>query len=244
MLGEGDRVTVHLEIESEMVAGLEATSVWGTLPGVSDEEILIIAHMDGYFQAALDNGSWLAVMMGMLAHYAKIHQGQPPRTITFLGSVGHHGGPGTRWLHDHRETALGNTVLAINLEHVAAVRTKYWGPHLRMMTAVSPMRWWVNGSPSLLEVVLNAFNRFNVGITGTMDSGASGEMGVMDLDVPSIQVITSPEIKHTEQDTPKWIPAVGLEQIGRAYASIIDAVNGLGRRELQPVKGTESDAGP
>ena len=238
MLGQGDRVTVHLETESEMVAGLEAASVWGTLPGLSDEEILIIAHMDGYFRAALDNGSGLAVMMGLLEHYAKIPRQQRPRTITFLGSVGHHGGPGTRWLHDHRETALANTVVAINLEHVAAVRTKYWGPRLRMMTAVSPMRWWVNGSPALLDVVLGAFNRFNVGITGDMDPGASGEMGVMDLDVPSIQVITSPEIKHTEQDTPEWIPAVGLEQIGRAYATIIDAVNGLDRSELQPDTGS------
>ena len=43
----------------------------------------------------------------------------------------------------------------------------------------------------------------------------------MARDVPTIQVITSPEIKHTEQDTPDWVPAVGLGQIARAYARII-----------------------
>ena len=69
----------------------------------------------------------------------------------------------------------------------------------------------VRRSPTLLEVVLDAFNRFNVGITGEMDLGASCEMGVMDLDVSSIQVITLPEIKHTEHDTPEWIQAIGLE---------------------------------
>jgi hypothetical protein len=47
-----------------------------------------------------------------------------------------------------------------------------------------------------------------------------------------IQVITSPEIKHTEQDTPEWVPAAGLEQIARAYARIIDEANKLDRREL------------
>jgi hypothetical protein len=103
-----------------------------------------------------------------------------------------------------------------------------------MMNAVSPMRWWVNGSPALLDVVLDAFGRFNVGITADMENGASGEMGRMARDVPSIQVITSPEIKHTEQDTPKWIPAVGLEQITRAYARIIDRLGPLSRDELQP----------
>ncbi|HCE04316.1 MAG TPA: hypothetical protein DEQ98_13865 [Acidobacteria bacterium] len=234
LLGQGERVTVRYTMESEMRAGLTAASVWGTLPGASDEEVLIIAHMDGYFQAALDNGSGLAVMVGLLEHFAGIPQAERLRTLRFLGSVGHHGGPGTSWLHDNRDTALASTVLAINLEHVAAVRTKYWGPRLRMMNAVSPMRWWVNGSPALLDVVLDAFGRFNVGITADMENGASGEMGRMARDVPSIQVITSPEIKHTEQDTPKWIPAVGLEQITRAYARIIDQLGPLSRDELQP----------
>ena len=106
-----------------------------------------------------------------------------------------------------------------------------------MMNAVSPMRWWLNGSPALLDIVLDAFNRFNVGITADLEPGASGEMGRMARDVPSMQLITSPEIKHTEQDTPRWIPAVGLEQVGRAYAKIIDELNTLDRREITPDTG-------
>jgi hypothetical protein len=49
-----------------------------------------------------------------------------------------------------------------------------------------------------------------------------------------MQVITSPEIKHTEQDTPEWVPSAGLEQIARAYARIIDEVNKLDRKDLLP----------
>lgn len=234
MLGAGERVTVRLEMQSEELEGRTAASVWGTLPGRSDEEILVIAHMDGYFQASLDNASGLAVLVGLLDHFSKIPESERPRTIKFLGSVGHHGGPGTRQLSDDPETRLANTVFAINLEHVAVVRTKYWGPHLRKMNAVSPMRWWLNSSPAVLDVVLDSFNRFNVGVTGDMEPGASGEMGRMAPLVPSLQVITSPEIKHTEQDTPEWVPAVGLEQIGRAYARIIDGVNELSRRQIEP----------
>ena len=233
LLGSGERVTVNLQMRSEVVSGLQASSVWGTLPGMSDEEILIIAHMDGYFQAASDNASGLAAMMGLLEHFVKVPQSERPRAIRFLGSVGHHSGPGTSWLHDNLETALANTVLAINLEHVALVRTKYWGPTLRKTNTVSPMRWWVWGSDKLLGTVPDSFNRFNVAVTGDMEGGASGEMGRMARDVPTIQVITSPEIKHTEQDTPDWVPAVGLEQITRAYARIIDGVNGLDREDLE-----------
>jgi len=234
LLGQGERVTVHIRLEAEQVDGLTAASVWGTLPGQTEEEILVIAHMDGFFQAASDNASGLAAMVGLLDYFAQIPASERRRTIKFLGSVGHHGGPGTTWLHDNRESALANTVFAINLEHVAVTRTKYWGPRLRMMNAVSPMRWWVYASPAALEIVLDAFNRFNVDVTADMEPGASGEMGRIARDVPSMQVITSPEIKHTEQDTPEWVPAVGLEQITRAYARIIDGLNRLDRQQIQP----------
>ena len=95
------------------------------------------------------------------------------------------------------------------------------------------MRWWVWGSSPMLEIVLDSFQRFNVGVTADMEPGASGEMGRVARDVPSLQVITSPEIKHTEQDTAEWVPAVGLEQIARAYARIIDQVNLLNLEALQ-----------
>lgn len=234
LLGQGERVTVRLRLQAEMVEGLTAASVWGTLPGRSEEEVLVVAHLDGFFQGASDNASGLAVMIGLLDYYAHIPQSERPRTIRFLGSVGHHSGPGTSWLAENASTALANTVFAINLEHVAITRTKYWGPRLRPMNAVSPMRWWVNGGPRALDVVLDAFQRFNVGVTADMDPGASGEMGRIARLVPSMQVITSPEIKHTEQDTPEWVPAVGLEQIARAYAKIIDGLGELTRAEIAP----------
>jgi phage terminase small subunit len=50
-----------------------------------------------------------------------------------------------------------------------------------------------------------------------------------------MQVITSPEVKHTEQDTPEWVPANGLEQIGRAYARILDELNQLDRKDIVPL---------
>lgn len=243
LLGKEQPVKVKLKMTSEMRSGLKTASVLGTLPGTSDEEIIVMAHIDGFFEGALDNGSGVAVMMGLLEHFAKVPQAQRRRNIRFMGSAGHHGGPGAGWLHDSRETELAKTVLMFNLEHVAAVRTKYWGSKLRMTTAVSPMRWWVYGSKNLLDVALSSFSRFNVGITADMDNGASGEMGSVARDAPSIQVITSPEVKHTEQDGIEWVPANGLEQIGRAYARIIDEVNKLDRRQIVSGPSNTNSAG-
>ena len=242
LLGKEQPVKVKLKMTSEMRAGLKTASVLGTLPGTTDEEILVIAHIDAFFEGAIDNGSGVAVMMGLLEHFSKVPAAQRRRNIRFMGSAGHHGGPGASWLHDGRETELAKTALMFNLEHVAAVRTKNWGSKLRMTTAVSPMRWWVYGSKNLLDIALTSFSKFNVGITADMDTGASGEIGSVARDAPSIQIITSPEVKHTEEDGPDWVPANGLEQVARAYARIIDEVNKLDRRQLVSAAPTANSA--
>jgi hypothetical protein len=242
LLGKEQPVKVTLNVTGEMKSGLKTASVLGTLPGTTDEEIIIMAHIDAFFDGAIDNASGVAVMMGLLEHFAKIPAAQRRRNIRFMGSAGHHGGPGANWLHEARETELARTTLMINLEHVAAVRTKYWGNRLRMTTGVSPMRWWVYGSKSLLDISLSSFSRFNVGITADMDNGASGEMGTVARDAPSIQVITSPEPKHTEQDGVEWVPSSGLEQVARAYARIIDEVNKLDRGQILPAPSKPNSA--
>jgi hypothetical protein len=57
-----------------------------------------------------------------------------------------------------------------------------------------------------------------------------------------MQVITSPEVKHTEQDSPLWVRGVGLEMIARAYACIIDEVKKLNRPDLLPAVRPDSTA--
>ena len=234
LLGSGEAISVSLDYESELLPDRHGDSVLGVLPGTSAENVIIIAHIDGYFDSASDNASGVAVMMGLIKHFAQIPRSQRRRNLIFMSSLGHHSGPGARWLHDEKDSALTHTAMVINLEHVALVRTKYWGPNLRKMNAVSPMRWWLWGSEKLLAIVLDSFQSFNVAVTGDMEDRASGEMGAVARDITSLQVITSPEIKHTEQDTADWVPAVGLEQIARAYAKIIDGVDDLKLAELQP----------
>jgi hypothetical protein len=86
-----------------------------------------------------------------------------------------------------------------------------------------------------MDIVLNAYHTFGVNIVGDMDPSASGEMGAIDTAAPSIQIIHSPEIKHTDHDIPEIVPAVGLESVGRAYAKIVDEVNKLDLKSVQPV---------
>jgi Zn-dependent M28 family amino/carboxypeptidase len=247
LLGEGNAVRLKMRLAIEERSGLKSQSVYGVLPGTTDEEIIVMAHMDGYFEAALDNASGMSVMIALLDHFAKVPQAQRRRSIRFIGQAGHHTGSlGSRYLHDNRATELAKTVLSINCEHVSVADHKYWvvsgAPDLRVSTVVAPRRWWVYGSDKLVNLTLDSYRRFNLGIIGDMDPSSTGEMSVMARDVPSLQVIRSPITKHTAQDTPEWVPAVGLEQVGRAFARVIDEANKLTRAELLPAPRSTSDA--
>ena len=200
--------------------------------------------MDSWFEGALDNASGISVMLTLAEHFSRIPQSGRRRNIIFVGTAGHHvGSPNSIYLRDERSDLLAKTALMINCEHVAAAQTLNWSTKLREATSVAPRRWWVNGSPRLFDVVLKAYHTFGVSIVGDMDPSASGEMGAIDTAAPSLQIIHSPEIKHTDHDIPEIVPAVGLESVGRAFAKIIDEVNRIDLSSLQPGRPAASTGG-
>lgn len=233
LLATGETVTVSARADTEVREGLSSPSVYGTLPGTTDETIYVMAHMDGYYDAALDNASGMAVMIGLAEHYAKLPISERRRNITFIGTAGHHvGSPNAPYLRD--QGMLENAALMINCEHIAPTQFIAFNNELRLTTTVSPRRWWVHGSQQLLDITLDAYNTFGVSVIGEMDGRATGEMMAIDKDAPSVQLIRSPEHKHTDGDVPELVPAAGVEAVARAFAKIIDGANQLDLAELQP----------
>jgi Zn-dependent M28 family amino/carboxypeptidase len=54
------------------VPNLKTATVWGSLPGSSDETIFVVAHRDGWFEGANDNASGVATMLGLAEYFAKM----------------------------------------------------------------------------------------------------------------------------------------------------------------------------
>ena len=230
-------VKVHLQLGVERRAGLRDANVWGILPGTTDEDIIVMAHHDGYFESALDNASGMAVVLGLAEYFSKVPPSQRRRTLKFVTTSGHHAGSlGVRWMHDNKATFLAKTALAMNAEHVSAIQIHWdrFGPGLRRSNNISARRWFLNGSDKLAAIVLNAYKKFGVTIYEDMDPIASGDMGSIERDVPSLQLIESALYYHTDHDRPDYVPAAGLEAVARAYAKIIEDVNELQRAELVP----------
>ena len=111
---ESGPVKMKALLVGETKSGLKDANVWGTLPGATDEEILIFAHHDAYFEGAIDNASGMAVMVGLAEYLSKIPQAQRRRALKFVTTSGHHAGSagvatsGSNCLDSRRQSARGS----------------------------------------------------------------------------------------------------------------------------------------
>ena len=120
-----------MRLQTERRANLKTQSIYGTLPGSTDESIIVLAHMDAYYDGALDNASGLSVMVSMAEHFSKVPRAQRRRSMVFVGTAGHHvGSPNSPYLRDQRADLIAKTALIINCEHVSAAQTLNWSTRL------------------------------------------------------------------------------------------------------------------
>jgi hypothetical protein len=233
MMAKGP-VKVHMSLKTETREGLKDNNVWGTVKGTSDEEVVVFAHHDGYFEAAFDNASGNATMLGLAEYFAKLPAAQRKRTIKFVSTAAHHAGsPGTRWMYDTRDTDMKDAVLYINCEHTSITQDYLQGSEVRRSDSLNARRWFVHGSDQLTSIMLAAFKTFGVAIFEGMEPNASGDMGQIQTVRPAFQLITSPLYYHSDHDLPVDVPPSGLEAVARAYAKIIAQTGSLARADLE-----------
>ena len=250
---QSPRVKVRLNVRR--VPNLKTALVWGTLPGATDETIYVVAHRDGWFDAAGDNGGGVASMIGLAEYYAKMPQNQRRRTLIFIGLDGHHNtgqgsGAGRKWLADNRGTLFRKTALVINCEHPSTLQT-YVRPRYAEERAIVwsntflAQQWYAGGPsrPELQTITARAFREFGAPLY--LDPNArppAGDLGQFWRFVPGVASSEFYHYFHTDQETPETVPWTGLESTTRAYAKIIDEVNKLPLSTLQ--RPPEPDAQP
>ena len=159
-----NRPRVSIRFETREMPNLKSAIVWGTLPGATDERIYVLAHRDGWFDAAIDNGGGIAQQIGLADDFARIPQAQRRRTLVFLATDGHHApgerteddptgeggeGEGRTWFRLTGEDGapwVSKTALFINCEHPAAVDSFVNGRTLTSTNTTMP-NLWSAGSP-------------------------------------------------------------------------------------------------
>ena len=226
-----DRLKISMQLSAEEKTGLTSANGIGFVPGASDKRIIINAHADGYFQGGDDNASGLAVLVGLARYFAK--QPQPKHTLMFVASGGHHGpGNGPSALVAAHPELKGNTLLIVNLEHVAyldIVRGKTRAPNNTGMTwetSVTDAAKAVgvtNESPFLVDLWSYAPRCFGVATYLSAGPTVSGDLGgYRPLGVPMTQMIQSGTFYHSSGDVFEAVPAEGIERAARFHAFLIE----------------------
>jgi hypothetical protein len=226
-----DRLKISVGLSSEEKSGLTSANGVAIIPGQSGKRIIINAHADGYFQGGDDNASGLAVLVGLARHFAK--QPQPKHTLMFVASGGHHGpGNGPASLVAAHPELKDNTLLVINLEHVAyldVVRGKTRATNNTGMTwetSVTESAKAVgvtNESPFLIDLWSRAPRCYGVATYQSAGASVPGDLGgYRTLGVPMTQMIQSGTFYHSSGDVLEAVPAEGLERAARFHAFFIE----------------------
>ena len=236
-IGKGP-VKVKVSLDVKMTPGMKTGTVWGTLPGMTDETINIIAHRDGWFESGSDNASGVATMVGLAEYFAKVPKEKRRRTIIFAGTSGHHNGGNAsgNWLLEHKDEVFAKSALLINCEHTATIQTYLFGEDIRLTNTSTAMLWYAGGPrrPKLQDIAVKAFHEFGVATYANPEQAApGGEMSRLWQHVPGVQASDYNHFFHSDQETAETVPWTGLQAITRAYAKIMDGVNTLDLKDLQ-----------
>ena len=223
LLATGQKVQISLKLDIAMRENLPSQNVYAVLPGASDEEVMVMAHTDGFFQGAMDNASGMATAIDIARHYAAIPQAQRPRTMVFVATPDHHHGETGRDLmiksHDWSRVAV-----VLNAEHTSQTLLYMYNADLMTSNAISARRWFASGSAEFQQLVKKTFQDFNVSVYKVPETRAGGSLGAVSAYAPSFHIIDH-VIYHTSLDTPELVPAVGLGYSERAFLKVIDETN-------------------
>src|SRR2546428_8032808 len=74
---------IQMRLTVKMKNGLKTASIWGVLPGLTDENIAVLAHTDAFFDGAMDNASGMPTMVALADYYASVPNSNRRRTMTF-----------------------------------------------------------------------------------------------------------------------------------------------------------------
>ncbi len=228
-LATGQPVEMSLRLEVPELRDVPTAYTVATLPGVSDEEIVVMTHTDGYFQGAMDNAAGMASALELARFYASKPLSQRPRTMTFIQFPDHHHGEvarerkgvGIDATHDWKKVAV-----KLTMEHPSQTLLFMYNDSVTPTNAVGAFRWNALGSPRFEQLVFDGFREFGVSLYAQEDPPKNGNYA------PSFHIIDH-VIYHTSLDIPELVPANGLERSTRAFAAILDRSNALTLGELR-----------
>ncbi|MBQ12799.1 MAG: hypothetical protein CMQ17_00120 [Gammaproteobacteria bacterium] len=196
---------------------------------MSPEEIVIMTHTDGYFQAATDNAAGMASALEIARFYARKPLSERPRTMRFIQFSDHHHGEvarGREGVGINDSYPWENVAVKLTMEHPSQTLFYMYNDAIAPTNAVGAFRWNALGSPEFEQMVFDTLREFGVSVYALEDGPKNGNYA------PSFHIIDH-VIYHTSLDVPELVPATGLERSTRAFAAALDRANKMTMNQLR-----------
>lgn len=99
----------------------EMRNVWGVLPGLSDDVILVTSHHDSPFVGASEDGSGTVQVLAQAWAWSRAPKEKREKTLVFVVDAGHfYGSKGAFQFARENKDIMDRTRILLTLEHLAA----------------------------------------------------------------------------------------------------------------------------
>jgi len=228
-LDKGEKVELTFRLIVPELKNIATEYTIATLPGKSDEQLLVMTHTDGYFQGATDNAAGMASALELARFYARKPLQERPRTMKFIQFSDHHHGEVARGRKDVGIDATypwDKVAVKLTMEHPSQTLLYMYNDGLTPTNAIGAFRWNALGSAAFERMVFDTLREFGVSVYALEDGPKNGNYA------PSFHIIDH-VIYHTSLDVPELVPATGLERSTRAFAAVLDRANGMTLGDLR-----------
>ena len=226
---------INLVVEGEFRTTGTSQNVVAVLPGTTDENLIITAHIDGFWEAVLDNGSGVAALMELARYYKNIPQEKRLRNLIFLVTGDHEtaGSGGSDVYHNRNPEIIEKTALAIQLEHLGAPGYKNSLNMLVTTNTLAPLIPFIsNGNYSVHDAMQRMVDNYGIVVNRDLWTTPAGDVDGL-TDIPSAGFIQTGYLYHSEIDSLDWYKPEDLERLTRAHAFLIDEVNKIPIEEIR-----------
>jgi hypothetical protein len=218
-------------------------NVVGSLPGGSDDWIVIASHHDGPWASAVEDASGTALVLAQARYWSKVPAYERPHNLLFLLTSGHMaGGAGTRAFVEGHEDLIPRIVLELHLEH-AARQCETFDGRLVPSDVPEPRWWFTTRHHSLESFVRDAVAAEDLRRSLVLPPDVFFENPPTDgsafhaAGVPIVQYLTAPMYLFDAQDTLDKIHVDTLVPLTRAVARLVGATEGSTARSFRNVGG-------
>jgi hypothetical protein len=225
-LDNGEKVVMNLKLVVPELTNVQTEYTVATLPGRSDEQIVVMTHTDGYFQAAMDNAAGMASALEIARFNAARPLQDRPRTLKFIQFPDHHHGETSLRQYIDKQWPWNKVAVKLTMEHPSQTLLYMYNASLTPTNAVGAFRWNALGSPEFEKMIFNTLREFGVSVYAMEDGPKNGNFA------PSFHIIDH-IIYHTSLDVPELVPATGLERATRAFAAALDRANTMTLSQLR-----------